>query len=35
MGEWDIEEGLRSLREEPTITFEELDRRISEKFDWK
>ena len=23
-----IEEGLRSLKEEPTITFEELDRRI-------
>ena len=30
-----IEEGLRSLKEEPTITFEELDRRISEKFGWK
>jgi hypothetical protein len=30
-----IDEGLRSLKEEPTITFEELDRRISEKFGWK
>ena len=30
-----IEEGLRSLKEEPTMTFEELDRRISEKFGWK
>ncbi len=30
-----IEDGLRSLKEEPTITFEELDRRISEKFGWK
>ena len=29
-----IEEGLRSLKEEPTMTFEELDRRISEKFGW-
>ena len=30
-----IEEGLRSLKEEPTMTFEELDRLISEKFGWK
>ena len=30
-----IDEGLGSLKEEPTITFEELDRRISEKFGWK
>ena len=30
-----IDEGLRSLKEEPTITFEELDRRSSEKFGWK
>ena len=30
-----IEEGLRSLKEEPTMTFEELDRQISEKFGWK
>jgi hypothetical protein len=30
-----IDEGLRSLKEEPMITFEELDRRISEKFGWK
>jgi hypothetical protein len=25
----------KKLKEEPTITFEELDRRISEKFGWK
>lgn len=30
-----IDEGLRSLKEEPTITFEDLDRKISEKFGWK
>ena len=30
-----IDEGLRSLKEEPTITFEDLDRRISEKFGGK